>query len=71
LDCIFVETTMTFYVIDIMYWKSLPFYECDTEFRFFWLSIKLQEVQVQTFSQTNPYIFKFAFFSFSKSFKKI
>lgn len=44
LDCIFSEVDNTFYVLDVMCWNQHPVYECDTEFRFFWLESKLQEL---------------------------
>lgn len=44
LDCIFSEVEKTFYILDIMCWNQHPVYDCDTEFRFFWLSSKIQEM---------------------------
>src|ERR1043165_2688293 len=34
LDCIYDQTTFTYYVLDLMCWKGHPIYDCDTEFRF-------------------------------------
>ncbi|XP_032870849.1 snurportin-1 isoform X2 [Amblyraja radiata] len=43
LDCIFSEVNRTFFVLDVMCWRGHPVYDCQTEFRFFWLQSKLQE----------------------------
>ncbi len=43
LDCIYRESTETYYVLDLMAWKGTLFYDCTTEFRLFWLHSKLQE----------------------------
>ncbi|KAI9288713.1 hypothetical protein BC943DRAFT_357569 [Umbelopsis sp. AD052] len=42
LDCIFDPVHWVFYVVDIMCWKGHPIYDCDTEFRFFWVATKIQ-----------------------------
>ncbi|RIB04552.1 hypothetical protein C2G38_2222078 [Gigaspora rosea] len=44
LDCIYDQTTFTYYVLDMMCWKGHPIYDCDTEFRFYWLNTKLAEM---------------------------
>lgn len=43
LDCIFHEMDQTYYVIDMVCWRGYPLYECNAEFRFFWLNSKLAE----------------------------
>ncbi|XP_072349137.1 snurportin-1 isoform X1 [Scyliorhinus torazame] len=43
LDCIYSEVNRTFFVLDVMCWRGHPVYDCQTEFRFFWLQSKLQE----------------------------
>ncbi|XP_074317195.1 uncharacterized protein LOC141653358 [Silene latifolia] len=43
LDCIFHETDQTYYVIDMVCWKGYSLYDCNAEFRFFWLNSKLTE----------------------------
>ncbi|EPS59014.1 hypothetical protein M569_15797, partial [Genlisea aurea] len=43
LDCIFHEPDQTYYVIDMVCWGGMSFYECTAEFRFFWLNSKLVE----------------------------
>ncbi|CAG8740595.1 2201_t:CDS:2, partial [Acaulospora morrowiae] len=48
LDCIYDQTTSTYYVLDMMCWKGHPIYDCDTEFRFYWLNAKLAEVDAPT-----------------------
>ncbi|XP_071711675.1 uncharacterized protein [Rutidosis leptorrhynchoides] len=43
LDCIFHEMDQTYYVIDMVCWAGISFYECTAEFRFFWMNSKLVE----------------------------
>ncbi|KAG9445975.1 hypothetical protein H6P81_012103 [Aristolochia fimbriata] len=43
LDCIFHEPDQTYYVIDMVCWRSYSLYDCSAEFRFFWLNSKLSE----------------------------
>ncbi|WAQ99911.1 SPN1-like protein [Mya arenaria] len=58
LDCIYHEVEKTFYVLDIMNWKNHPVYDSDTDFRFFWMMSKLQEVpELGEISKLNPYKF--------------
>ncbi|KAK3709900.1 hypothetical protein QZH41_020020, partial [Actinostola sp. cb2023] len=55
LDCIFNETTNTFYVLDVMCWRGHPVFDSETEFRFYWLQTKLQEDQrLSQTSSLNP-----------------
>ena len=59
LDCLFHEGLQTFFVLDIMCWGGHPVYDSDTDFRFFWLNSKLDELgdEVLVQSRTNPYKF--------------
>eukprot|EP00095_Tigriopus_kingsejongensis_P000911 snap_masked-scaffold186_size273091-processed-gene-1.9 protein:Tk00911 transcript:snap_masked-scaffold186_size273091-processed-gene-1.9-mRNA-1 annotation:"PREDICTED: snurportin-1" len=43
LDCLFSPRHRCYYILDLMMWNGHPFYDCDTEFRFFWLEQKLAE----------------------------
>ncbi|KAJ8436864.1 hypothetical protein Cgig2_026188 [Carnegiea gigantea] len=43
LDCIFHEMDQTYYVIDMVCWRGYSLYDCNAEFRFFWLNSKLAE----------------------------
>ncbi|XP_057251115.1 uncharacterized protein LOC104893480 isoform X3 [Beta vulgaris subsp. vulgaris] len=43
LDCIFHEMDQTYYVIDMVCWRGYSLYDCNAEFRFFWLNSKLSE----------------------------
>lgn len=45
LDCIFSEKDKTFYILDVMCWNQQAFYDCETDFRFFWLTSKFKEVE--------------------------
>jgi len=60
LDAIYVETSRTYYILDIIAWNELAFYDCDTMFRFHWLNRKLLEENTQCHqrSSVNPYIIK-------------
>ncbi|GAN10149.1 snurportin-1-like [Mucor ambiguus] len=42
LDCIYDAVHWTFYVLDIMCWRGYPIFDCDTNFRHFWLQTKLE-----------------------------
>ncbi|XP_074012453.1 snurportin-1 isoform X2 [Numenius arquata] len=43
LDCIYSEVEQTYYILDVMCWRGHPVYDCQTDFRFFWLFSKIQE----------------------------
>jgi len=60
LDTIYVESARTYYVLDIIAWNDLAFYDCDTMFRFHWLNRKVLDENPQCLqrSKVNPYIFK-------------
>lgn len=47
LDCIFHEMDQTYYVIDMVCWKSYSYYNCTAEFRFSWLESKLAETKAR------------------------
>eukprot|EP00128_Syssomonas_multiformis_P007183 Colp12_sorted_trinity150504_noHs@28567 len=57
LDCIYDETTMTFYVLDLLCWGGHPILDTDSEFRNYWLQAKLEETSVAEKSRYNPYSF--------------
>ncbi|CAJ0745019.1 12406_t:CDS:10 [Entrophospora sp. SA101] len=66
LDCVYDQATFTFYVLDMMCWKGHPIYDCDTEFRFYWLTTKFNEVDppitapsLGTMATVNNSIYKF------------
>ncbi|KAK4514253.1 tRNA methyltransferase, has a role in tRNA modification [Mucor velutinosus] len=42
LDCVYDAVHWTFYVLDIMCWRGYPIFDCDTNFRHFWLQTKLE-----------------------------
>ncbi|KAK7116316.1 snurportin-1-like [Littorina saxatilis] len=55
LDCVYNELEKTFYVLDLMCWNGHSIYETETEFRFFWLHDKFQEIpELGETSKTNP-----------------
>ncbi|NXV81242.1 SPN1 protein, partial [Atlantisia rogersi] len=58
LDCIYSEAKQTYYILDVMCWRGHPIYECQTDFRFFWLSSKIQEEEgLGEKSRINPFKF--------------
>lgn len=58
LDCIFSDTDRTFYVLDLMCWRGHSVFNSETEFRFYWLNTKLEEVpEVKQHSSRNPFRF--------------
>jgi hypothetical protein len=57
LDCIYCPSTHTYHILDLMNWNEMSCYECDVEFRFYWLQAKYSETSglltpppVQTYS---------------------
>ncbi|GFO14599.1 snurportin-1-like [Plakobranchus ocellatus] len=58
LDCLYSESTKTFYILDLMCWNGHAVYDSETEFRFYWLHEKLQEFpDLAQPSSINPYVF--------------
>lgn len=54
LDCVYSEVNRTYYVLDVMCWRSQPVYDSETEFRFYWLQAKFEEIpQILTVSKLN------------------
>ncbi|KAK8770612.1 hypothetical protein V5799_012922 [Amblyomma americanum] len=44
LDCVVSDVHRTYYVLDVMCWKSHPVFDSEADFRFYWLAEKLGEV---------------------------
>uniref|UniRef100_A0A663MFI6 Snurportin-1 n=1 Tax=Athene cunicularia TaxID=194338 RepID=A0A663MFI6_ATHCN len=58
LDCIYNEAKQTYYILDVMCWRGHPVYDCQTDFRFFWLYSKIQEEEgLGEKSRINPFKF--------------
>ncbi|XP_062440050.1 snurportin-1 [Rhea pennata] len=58
LDCIYNEAKQTYYILDVMCWRGHPVYDCQTDFRFFWLLSKIQEEEgLGEKSRINPFKF--------------
>jgi len=55
-DCIFNESTQTYYVLDIMCWRSHPVCDSEAQFRRYWLQTKLAEEghRAQEVCRVNP-----------------
>ncbi|CAM9613617.1 unnamed protein product [Ectocarpus sp. 6 AP-2014] len=60
LDCVFHELDQTFSVLDMMAWKGYPLYDCNTDFRFYWVRTKLLEADgpLDTVTSRNAYRIK-------------
>ncbi|XP_076464957.1 uncharacterized protein LOC143296870 [Babylonia areolata] len=58
LDCLHLKAERTFYILDLMHWKQLPYYQSDTEFRFHWLNQIESEMDLTTIHPENEYKFK-------------
>ncbi|KAI9490470.1 hypothetical protein BDB00DRAFT_931258 [Zychaea mexicana] len=57
LDCVYDPVHWTFYVLDVMCWKGYSVYDCDTDFRHFWLQTKVEnEMDART---TDNMFYKF------------
>ncbi|CAO3590762.1 unnamed protein product [Absidia cylindrospora] len=52
LDCIYDAATWTFYVLDLMCWNGYAIYDCDTDFRHFWLQTKLCDGDLNLYGNT-------------------
>jgi snurportin-1 len=48
LDCVFVEHSQTFVIMDAMCWAGYALYDCAAEFRFYWLRTKLAEAKAES-----------------------
>lgn len=58
LDCIYSEVNQTYYVLDVMCWRGHPFYDCQTDFRFYWMHSKLPEEEgLDEKTKLNPFKF--------------
>jgi snurportin-1 len=58
LDCILDEVTSTYYVLDVLCWNRVLFYDCSTDMRQFWIRSKLAEIGgIGELSRLNPFRF--------------
>ncbi|XP_010624610.3 snurportin-1 isoform X1 [Fukomys damarensis] len=58
LDCIYNDVSQTYYVLDVMCWRGHPFYDCQTDFRFYWMHSKLPEEEgLGEKTKLNPFKF--------------
>ncbi|XP_014673044.1 PREDICTED: snurportin-1-like, partial [Priapulus caudatus] len=59
LDCILSEAERKYYVLDVMSWNGHPVVDSETDFRFFWLKSKLDEIpKLAEYSKLNPLKFE-------------
>ncbi|CAM1154067.1 SNUPN (predicted) [Pycnogonum litorale] len=55
LDCIFDEKKRIYFILDVICWNGHYVYESDTEFRFYWIKTKLEEIpDLNEKSNSNP-----------------
>ncbi|OAD59736.1 Snurportin-1 [Eufriesea mexicana] len=45
IDCLWIKQQKIYYILDVLAWSNQSLVNCDTEFRFFWLKSKLQEIE--------------------------
>ncbi|KAG7201702.1 hypothetical protein KM043_004430 [Ampulex compressa] len=45
LDCIWISSKKTYFVLDVLAWSNQSLLNCDTEFRFFWLRSQMQDIK--------------------------
>lgn len=58
LDCVFNTENKIYYILDVMCWKGYPIFDSETEFRFYWLKCKTDEVpEIKEKSTMNPFRF--------------
>jgi hypothetical protein len=43
LDVVYSGERECFYVLDLICWRQQPMYECESEFRFYWLATQFEE----------------------------
>ncbi|KAI7860258.1 hypothetical protein BDC45DRAFT_494004, partial [Circinella umbellata] len=58
LDCIYDPIHWTFYILDVMCWKGYSIYDCDTDFRHFWLQTKVESEMDTRTTENMFYKFK-------------
>ncbi|XP_054278403.1 snurportin-1-like [Macrosteles quadrilineatus] len=50
LDCIWNESSMRLFALDVLHWRNQTLLDCDAQFRLYWLNCKLAEV-TQSFAK--------------------
>lgn len=45
LDCLWMKQEKIYYILDVLAWSNQSLMNCDTEFRFYWLKTKLEEME--------------------------
>lgn len=58
LDCLHYKADRTFFILDLMHWKQLPYYQSEAEFRFHWINQIENEMDLVTIHAENEYKFK-------------
>lgn len=54
LECVWVESSLTYYVLDVLRWKGLCLADQTHELRAFWLASRLSETRAAAPASTNP-----------------
>lgn len=55
LDCVYDAVHWTFYVLDVMCWRGYPIFDCDTNFRHFWLQTKIESSELDKPNNDNKF----------------
>lgn len=58
LDCVYVEATEEYFVLDALAYGNQALTECDAEFRFFWIESQLRESNLDQVTDYNEYPFR-------------
>lgn len=58
LDCIYVQKTEEYYVLDAISFGTQDLRECEADLRSFWLQSRFNEMDVETVTEHNEYAFR-------------
>lgn len=61
LDCIYCYNNKVYYILDVLEWKDNYYCEFETQFRFYWINTKYDELNLNIVSKTNEYEFSVLF----------
>lgn len=61
LDIVYNDASKTCFILDLIYWRSRPYYDSVTAFRFFWLKTQFAECETElTFKErkVSPFVYQ-------------
>lgn len=61
LDCIYSYNNKVYYILDVLEWKEVYYCDYETQFRFYWINTKYDELNLGVISKTNEYRFSVFF----------